>query len=169
MSELIDFHPVAALDESGRLLWVQTLGGMSAALLGLEGVVIAVLYAVSPGPRFARALKAAGEGFTRLSLTSLAMLAGCTAGFALVVPFVATPERRAPMLVLLALIVMSMLRTARLLILFGMVLRVFALDATEATDNPPGSTAEVAAPAKWAPPVVEPRALDVAPRRGRRK
>jgi hypothetical protein len=133
------------LSADGRTVWLQTLVGVSAALLGLEIAALSIFYAVTPGPRLRQALAAVGKGLTFLFVSCLAMLALCTALFVSAIPYFDSKPVSGLGVGILGVCVMVGLRTARLLWLFWKLLLVFAQESQDTTTDPVG---------EWTPPTV---------------
>lgn len=128
--------------------WYQTLASVTGVLLGLGGVAITVVFAVTPTNRLRLVYKATGTRLARLVLSCLGALALATAGF--VALFVVSPtasELRNALTA--ALVVLSLLRFARLWWLFRRVL--FAL----MTKDTGGETTMTTAEQPWQRPQVE--------------
>ncbi len=128
-------HPLEHLDGADRLDWLQTLSGVSAALLGLEIAAVTIFFTVAPGPRLRRALGEVGFGLVALVRSCLVMLALCTAVYALAGPFYVGGRVTGVSFLLLVTTTLALLRTSRLLTLLFLVLRTFAAEAQESTQS----------------------------------
>jgi len=154
----LNLHPLEShLDASGRVTWLQTLAGVSGALLGLEITAVSIFYAVSPGRRLSAAISDVGTGLTRLFMSCIVMLAVCTALVALAMPLYGSHPLKDVGLILLAVIAMILLRTGRLMWLIHRLLTVFAADAVDQAQQPITSG--------WTRPVITEDDYQVAARR----
>lgn len=147
----VGLHPLEHLDGDARTTWLGILAGVSGVLVGLELAAVTMFYAVTPGERLRYALGKVGYGLTRLLRSCLVGLAACTAAFALAVPFYRDGNVTGVSFGLLAVGVVMVLRTGRLMWLFFQLLRTFAAEAHDSAypRQPPLVT-------EWEPPEVDP-------------
>jgi hypothetical protein len=99
--------------------------------LALEGGAMAVVYAVTPGPRLKKAFGEIGHELTRLLMAGVVTAAVGSAVFGLAGPSFQDGPAPTTSLVLLVVGVLVVLSAARFLWLFYAILRVFARDAED--------------------------------------
>jgi len=137
--------PIANLDRAARHSWYQQLAEVSGALLGLAVAASAILIALTPGPRLARALKRIGRDLYRLITSTLVGLAVCTAGFALLTPLDTAPSASGVRFGAIALFTLGALRVSRMMWLMNVFFGAMAAEA-EAVEPPLDRT--------WSPPTI---------------
>ena len=119
---------------SPRHVWYQTLAAVLAGMLGIAITATTILWALVRGPRLRRLILAAGPRLTHLYMTSLASLASCAVIAAVAIPVDAGQTANAFANVVDAAFIISTLRGARLLWMFGRMLTVISEDARETSE-----------------------------------
>jgi hypothetical protein len=113
--------------------WYQTLASVSGVLLGLGGVAVTVVFAVTPSARLALVYERTGSRLARLVMSCLGALAVVTAGFValFLVPAGSSEVRNA---LTAALVTVAVLRFFRLWWLFHKVLTALMLKEPDSVE-----------------------------------
>ncbi|MGE0795940.1 MAG: hypothetical protein AB7O29_11465, partial [Acidimicrobiia bacterium] len=141
--------------------WYQTLSSVSGVLLGLAGVAVTVVFAVTPTARLENVYQSVGPRLVRLVMSSLAGIAVATAGFVALF-LVPTSNSEVRNCSTAALVILLALRFGRLWWLFGRVLTALMLRPAEGAESAP-------APPPWTRPDLKEDEYVLPTRRARRR
>lgn len=122
----LHWHPVHSLSLSEKEVWLQTLAGVTGALLGLTLTAIAVILSTGRGPRVRQLFASSGTKLTHVLTAGLAGLAISTAIYGLILPL---PGSTSLTVLTIGVGAFAMLRTARILWVFAYMLRIFTTEA----------------------------------------
>lgn len=141
--------------------WYQVLASVSGVLLGLAGVAVTVVFAVTPTARLENVYTSVGPRLVLLIMSSLAGIAVATAGFVALFLIPADNSELRNTLTA-ALILLLAMRFGRLWWLFGRVLAALML-------RPADEDAPAPVPPQWTRPDVGDDQYVVPTRRARRR
>jgi hypothetical protein len=132
----------SVLSDSDWSTYMQTLSGVSAALLGFGATAVALVLAIGGGRRGKRVLSQAGADLNRMLASCLGSLCAVTLVLAIAAGFEPSLCRSAFGAVLTAVVTLMVLRIARLWYFLHRLLEVFIRDAAANTSESPQTRPE---------------------------